>query len=294
MPEGEGEYAFDNEDYVCARAERQAPPGAQPPMRVLARNPLRRDRATAAGPEQTVPGALLTAANVGARYGASVVLRGIDIHVRPGEIVTILGANGAGKTTFLGTVMGLVTMTSGHVFLEDRDITRLSPEARVNCGVALCPEGRRIFARMTVEENLRLGAGLKHQQYFAESCERVFALFPVLDRLRDRHAGFLSGGEQQQLAVARALMSRPKLLLLDEPSLGLAPVIVSVIFDLIGRLRDEGTTILLVEQNVRAALEVADRAYVLNTGRLELSGTAEELRRSASVEEAYLGLAVDL
>jgi branched-chain amino acid transport system ATP-binding protein len=293
-PEGRGEHAFD-EDAVCTRAERHAPPSAQRRMRVpLARNPLRRLGTAPARPEQIVSGALLTAANVGARYGASVVLRGIDIHVRQGEIVTILGANGAGKTTFLGTVMGLVTMTSGHVFLDDRDITRLSPEARVNCGVALCPEGRRIFARMTVEENLRLGAGLTHQHHFVESSERVFDLFPVLHTLRDRHAGFLSGGEQQQLAVARALMSRPKLLLLDEPSLGLAPVIVSVIFELIGRLRDEGTTILLVEQNVRAALQVADRAYVLNTGRLELSGTAEELRRSASVEEAYLGLAVEL
>jgi branched-chain amino acid transport system ATP-binding protein len=241
-----------------------------------------------------VPGALLTAAGVGARYGASVVLRGIDIHVQPGEIVTILGANGAGKTTFLGTVMGLVTMTGGRVFLEEHEITRLSPEGRVNSGVALCPEGRRIFTRMTVEENLRLGAGLKHQRDFDENCERAFELFPVLHTLRDRHAGLLSGGEQQQLAVARALMSKPKLLLLDEPSLGLAPMIVSIIFELILRLRDEGTTILLVEQNVRAALEVADRGYVLNTGNLELSGTAQELLESTSIEEAYLGLAVEV
>jgi len=255
---------------------------------------LRRRDSMTSGDEQPVPGALPTAANVGARYGASVVLRGIDIHVLPGEIVTILGANGAGKTTFLGSIMGLVTMTGGRVFLEERDISRLTPEARVNCGVALCPEGRRIFAKMTVEENLRLGAGLAHQQDFAESCDRVFDLFPVLHELRHRHAGFLSGGEQQQLAVARALMSKPRLLLLDEPSLGLAPVIVSVIFELISRLRDEGTTILLVEQNVRAALEVADRGYVLNTGRLEISGTAEDLRHSAAIEEAYLGLAVEL
>jgi branched-chain amino acid transport system ATP-binding protein len=147
---------------------------------------------------------------------------------------------------------------------------------------------------MTVEENLRLGAGLKHQQNFAENCDRIFQLFPVLHDLRERHAGFLSGGEQQQLAVARALMSEPKLLLFDEPSLGLAPVIVSVIFELIVRLRDEGMTILLVEQNVRSALQIADRGYVLNTGRLELSGSAQELRESASVEEAYLGLAVEL
>src|SRR5262245_17682411 len=166
---------------------------------------LRRRGSVSGGNEQPVPGALLTAANVGARYGASVVLRGIDIHVLPGEIVTILGANGAGKTTFLGSLMGLVTMTSGRVFLEDRDISRLAPEARVNSGIALCPEGRRIFAKMTVEENLRLGAGLAHQHDFAESCGRVFDLFPVLQQVRDRHAGLLSGGEQQQLAVARAL-----------------------------------------------------------------------------------------
>jgi branched-chain amino acid transport system ATP-binding protein len=258
---------------------------------------LDRVRGSGTSPEhraEPVQHALLTAAGVGARYGPTVVLRGIDIHVMPGEIVTILGANGAGKTTFLGTVLGLVQMTGGRIFLEDRDITRLSPEARVSCGIALCPEGRRIFTRMTVEENLRLGAGLTHQHEFEENRDYVFDLFPVLHELRDRHAGFLSGGEQQQLAVARALMSRPKLLLLDEPSLGLAPVIVSVIFELIVRLRDEGTTILLVEQNVRAALEIADRGYVLNTGRLELSGPAEELRQNASVEEAYLGLAVEL
>ncbi len=258
------------------------------------RDLLRRDGHAESGAEGPVPGALLTAANVGARYGATVVLRGIDLHVMPGEIVTILGANGAGKTTFLGTVMGLVTMTGGHVFLEGKEITRRSPEARVNEGIALCPEGRRIFTRMTVEENLRLGAGLNHQKEFAESRDYAFELFPVLHRLRDKHAGFLSGGEQQQLAVARALMSKPRLLLLDEPSLGLAPAIVSVIFELVARLCDEGVTILLVEQNVRAALEVADRGYVLNTGRLELSGTAQELHESASVEEAYLGLAVEL
>jgi branched-chain amino acid transport system ATP-binding protein len=255
---------------------------------------VRREGSRPISSDRPVPGALLTATNVGARYGPTVVLRGIDINVRPGEIVTILGANGAGKTTFLSTVMGLTTMTSGRVFLEEEDITGASPESRVNSGIALCPEGRRIFTRMTVEENLRLGAGLSHQKNFAENCDRVFQLFPVLHSLRERHAGFLSGGEQQQLAVARALMSEPKLLLLDEPSLGLAPVIVSVIFELIVRLRDEGTTILLVEQNVRSALQVADRGYVLNTGRLELSGSAQELRESTSVEEAYLGLAVEL
>ena len=239
-----------------------------------------------------MPGALLAAEGLGARYGASIVLRDVDLHVLPGEIVTLLGANGAGKTTFLGTVMGLVTMTGGRVIYDGRDLTRRSPEDRVNCGIALSPEGRRIFAKMTVEENLRLGAGLRFQDQFAENRDYVFELFPVLKRLRGTAAGLLSGGEQQQLAVARALMSKPKLLLLDEPSLGLAPKIVATIFELVARLREDGVTILLVEQNVRLALDIADRGYVLNTGRIEVSGTAEELREGASVEEAYLGLAV--
>jgi branched-chain amino acid transport system ATP-binding protein len=243
--------------------------------------------------EPSVPGALLATTGLGARYGASVVLRDVEIHVLPGEIVTLLGANGAGKTTFLGTVLGLVTMTGGHVFYDGADITRCSPEERVARGIALSPEGRRIFGKMTVEENLRLGAGVRHQADFDENRAYVFGLFPVLERLRGTAAGLLSGGEQQQLAVARALMSKPKLLLLDEPSLGLAPKIVATIFELIVHLRDEGVTILLVEQNVRLALDIADRGYVINTGRIELAGTADELRASASVEDAYLGLAVE-
>jgi branched-chain amino acid transport system ATP-binding protein len=243
--------------------------------------------------EEPVPGALLTAVELGARYGASVALRGVDLHVMPGEIVTLLGANGAGKTTFLHTVMGLVTMTSGHVFYSGHEITHLPAEARVTSGLALCPEGRRIFAKLTVEENLRLGAGLRFQDRYEEIRTWVFELFPALESLRQTMAGLLSGGEQQQLAVARALMSRPRLLLLDEPSLGLAPRIVARIFELVQELRERGVTILLVEQNVRLALDVADRGYVLNTGRLELSGSASELKESASVEEAYLGLAVE-
>jgi ABC-type branched-chain amino acid transport systems, ATPase component len=183
-------------------------------------------------------------------------------------------------------------MTSGRVFYGENDIARQNPESRVGGGIALCPEGRRIFAKMTVEENLRLGAGMKYQRSYGESVEHVFDLFPVLRELRGQLAGLLSGGEQQMLAVGRGLMSRPKLLLLDEPSLGLAPKIVRLIFDLIVRLREQGVTILLVEQNVRMALQIADRGYVINTGRIELAGTADELRENASVEEAYLGLAV--
>jgi branched-chain amino acid transport system ATP-binding protein len=252
-----------------------------------------RSDAVETGVGKPVPGALLTASGLSARYGASRVLWNVDLHVRPGEIVTLLGANGAGKTTFLYTVMGLVQMAGGRVFHGDADISRLSPEARVGGGIALCPEGRRIFAKMTVEENLRLGAGLRYQHDYDANVEHVFELFPAIEPLHGKMAGLLSGGEQQMLAVGRALMSRPKLLLLDEPSLGLAPMIVRVIFELIARLRDEGVTILLVEQNVRMALQIADRGYVLNTGRIEVSGTAEELRGNASVEEAYLGLAVE-
>ena len=253
---------------------------------------LKRDRDPEGVSEPSIPGALFAATNLSARYGVSPVLRGVDLHVMPGEIVTLLGANGAGKTTFLYTVMGLVQMTSGSLVYEGQDLTALSPEDRVNGGIALSPEGRRIFARMTVEENLRLGAGVKYQAQYGENRDWVFGLFPVLERLQGTTAGLLSGGEQQQLAVGRALMSKPKLLLLDEPSLGLAPKIVATIFDLINSLRGEGVTILLVEQNVRLALDIADRGYVLQTGQLELSGDAQDLKKNASVEEAYLGLAV--
>jgi branched-chain amino acid transport system ATP-binding protein len=256
------------------------------------RGGILRDAGTAGITEASVPGALLATTKLGARYGSSVVLRDIDLHVLPGEIVTLLGANGAGKTTFLNTVMGLVAMTGGRVFYDGADVTRRAPEERVIGGIALSPEGRRVFGKLTVEENLRLGAGLTHQGQLAESRDYVFELFPKLERLRSTRAGLLSGGEQQQLAVARALMSKPRLRLLDEPSLGLAPKIVATIFELIARLREEGVTILLVEQNVRLALDIADRGYVLNTGRIELAGNARELRESASVEEAYLGLAV--
>jgi branched-chain amino acid transport system ATP-binding protein len=241
--------------------------------------------------EAPIADALLATRRLGARYGSSIVLRDVDVHVRPGEIVALLGANGAGKTTFLNSVMGLVTLTGGQVFYDGKDITRMAPEERVNAGISISPEGRRVFGKLTVEENLRLGAGLKYQRQYAETRDYVCELFPTLHQLRDKKAGMLSGGEQQQLAVGRALMCKPRVLLLDEPSLGLAPKIVAKIFELIARLRDGGVTVLLVEQNVRLALDIADRGYVLNTGRVELEGSARELRESASVEEAYLGLA---
>jgi branched-chain amino acid transport system ATP-binding protein len=189
--------------------------------------------------------------------------------------------------------MGMVTVSGGTVRYDDQQVTRRSPEAHVRLGMALCPEARRVFARLTVEENLRLGAGTRSRADYADTRAYVMGLFPALQPLTGRMAGFLSGGEQQQLAIARALMSRPRVLLLDEPSLGLAPRIVAVIFDLIHSLRSEGVTILLVEQNVRLALEMADRGYVLGTGRIRVSGSTAELRNSDALEASYLGLAQD-
>jgi branched-chain amino acid transport system ATP-binding protein len=217
----------------------------------------------------------------------------VDITVSRGEIVTLLGANGAGKTTFIQTVIGMVTQAGGVVSFDGADIRHLSPEARVRKGLAVCPEGRRVFGRMTVEENLRLGAGFLGQGRYEANRARVYDLFPKLKVLSGRTAGYLSGGEQQQLAVGRALMSEPKLLLMDEPSLGLAPKIVQTIFELIGVLRSQGVTILLVEQNVRQALRIADRGYVLRTGRVVLAGTAEELAAKGQIETAYLGIGKD-
>jgi branched-chain amino acid transport system ATP-binding protein len=237
-------------------------------------------------------GSVLSLRGVTARYGATVAISGISLDVMPGEIVTILGANGAGKTTTLGAVMGLVPPADGHVFFKGEEITGDAPESIVDLGIALSPEGRRVFGKLTVEENLRIGAGTKGQGKVPERYAEVVELFPVLERKRDDFAGLLSGGEQQMLAIGRALMSAPQLLLLDEPSLGLAPIIVSTVFELIERLRDRGITIVLVEQNVDRALKIADRGYVLSTGRVQLSGEADELREGSAVEEAYLGLGV--
>jgi branched-chain amino acid transport system ATP-binding protein len=250
---------------------------------------LRPERDTDLEPE---PGALLSVRNVTAKYGAIAALRGVDFHLCPGEIVTLLGANGAGKTTSLNAITGLVPVTEGAVFLDGENITNRPPEWVVNHGVGLSPEGRRVFAKLTVDENLRLGAGMRSRSFHDRRRAEVIDLFPVLDAKRQLQAGLLSGGEQQQLAIARALMSDPKVLLLDEPSLGLAPLIVQTVFELIGRLRESGVSILLVEQNADRALEIADRAYVLTTGRIELSGSAEELRRDSAVEAAYLGIGV--
>ena len=222
-------------------------------------------------------------------YGAIQALHGVDIDVAEREIVTLIGANGAGKSTLLMTICGNPRVRSGSIRLEGEEISNLPTHEIVRRGVAQVPEGRRIFPRMTVYENLQMGATLADPGHFQHDLERVFAMFPRLGERREQRGGTLSGGEQQMLAIARALMSRPRLLLLDEPSLGLAPLIVRQIFEAIGRIaREEGVTIFLVEQNAFHALRLADRGYVLANGRVRLSGTGRELLANAEVRSAYL------
>jgi branched-chain amino acid transport system ATP-binding protein len=231
--------------------------------------------------------------NVDAGYGALTVLRRASLHVSPGEIVTIVGANGAGKTTLLRTIVGLVRARAGEVVFDGVPATRLPTDRIVALGCSLVPEGRQVFAPMEVRENLLLGAhvqvarGRRHE--VAGDLERVYALFPILERRARQLAGTLSGGEQQMLAIGRALMARPKLMMLDEPSMGLAPLVVKDIFSIVKRISEEGTTVLLVEQNARSALQIATRGYVLETGRIVLQGTAEELLANRDVQRAYLG-----
>lgn len=221
-------------------------------------------------------------------YGAVQAVRALDLTVKAGEMVALLGPNGAGKSSTIGAVTGLVP-SRGRVLLDGQDISQLPAEARVAKGMALSPEGRRVFANLTVGENLRLGAALRRDAgQVREDVERFLTLFPVLGARIDQAAGTLSGGEQQMLAIARALMSRPRLLLLDEPSLGLAPMIVAKIFDFIGGLKAEGLTILVVEQNAAQALRFADRAYVLGTGQVQFEGTAQELAQS-DLMSLYIG-----
>ena len=229
---------------------------------------------------------LLGLDRVSVAYGKRRALDGVSLTVAAGEIVTLLGANGSGKSTTLRAISGLVRPATGRVVFDGRDITRAAPDAIVAAGVGHVPEGREIFPEFTVRENLLVGGHTAPRAAVTEGTERAFALFPVLGQRARQLAGTLSGGEQQMLAIARALMARPRLLLLDEPSLGLAPRLTREIFRVIERINRDGVTILLVEQNVRLALDVADRGYVLNTGRLELSGLASELKEGASVEEA--------
>lgn len=231
---------------------------------------------------------LLTVDNMNVYYGAIHAIKGISFEVDEGEIVTLIGANGAGKSTTLKTVSGLLRSKTGSITFLDKDIGNVPPHKLVAQGLAHVPEGRRVFLQMTVEENLEMGAYTRKTG--ADShMEKVYALFPRLKERRRQIAGTLSGGEQQMLAMGRALMSDPKLMMLDEPSMGLAPILVDQIFDIIKNLHLGGTTILLVEQNARMALSVADRGYVLETGRLVSTGTGAELLKDESVKKAYLG-----
>ena len=232
---------------------------------------------------------ILEVRNVETYYGNIQALKGIDLDVRAGEIVTLIGSNGAGKTTLMMTVCGAPRARSGTIRFEGRDITQMSTHEIMHLGIAQSPEGRRIFPRMTVRENLQMGAILNRQDTFEEDLARAYQMFPILKQREEQRGGTLSGGEQQMLAIARALMGRPKLLLLDEPSLGLAPLIVKQIFSVVGELnRASGLTVFLVEQNAYHALKLAHRGYVMVNGRITLSGTGKQLLAAPEVRAAYL------
>ena len=232
---------------------------------------------------------LLSVENLHVYYGAIHAVKDVSLHVQEGEIVTLIGANGAGKSTVLNTISGLLKPRSGKILFMDHNVTGVAPNKIVQTGLVQCPEGRRVFARMTVEENLEMGAYTRPNAKFDDNLAHVYELFPRLKERRQQVSGTLSGGEQQMLAMGRALMSEPKLLMLDEPSMGLAPLLVEQIFEIIKSLHQTGSTILLVEQNAQMALQIADRAYVLESGRITLSGTGAELMASESVKRAYLG-----
>ncbi|MBA2493396.1 MAG: ABC transporter ATP-binding protein [Acidobacteria bacterium] len=233
---------------------------------------------------------MLTLENVSVNYGAIEALTDISLEVNQGEVVTLIGANGAGKTTTLRTITGLLEPRNGRVTYEGTDISGMATHKLLPMGIAMSPEGRGVFANLTVRENLDMGAYIrKDKKKIVEDMERGFTLFPRLKEREKQKAGTLSGGEQQMLAMARAMMSRPRLLLLDEPSLGLAPLLVHTIFEAIDNIRAEGTTILLVEQNAYAALHHSDRAYVLETGRIVMEGDSRQLAADPRVKEAYLG-----
>ena len=228
---------------------------------------------------------------VHARYGAITALRGVSINVSQGELVALLGVNGAGKSTTLGCIAGVLRPWQGGIAFEGGSIVGKSPEQIARLGISLVPEGRDIFPSLTVEENLRLGAFTRSERTeYRRNLDEVYDLFPVLKERLQQPGATLSGGEQQQLAIARALMSSPRLLMLDEPSLGLAPTLVDQIFELIARLHQRGVTILLVEQNVDRSLEIVDRAYLMNTGLIESQGTAQQLRSRADIESIYMGV----
>jgi len=238
---------------------------------------------------------MLKIKNINAYYGKVHALKNVSLHLNRGEIVTLIGANGAGKTTLLNTLSGLIPTASGEIALEGKNIAGHSADRVVSLGLSQVPEGRQVFNPLTVEENLELGAYLRYRaggqkSEIAQDMEHMYRMFPRLKERRRQAAGTLSGGEQQMLAMGRALMSRPKLLLLDEPSMGLAPMLVEQIFQIIQEINATGTTILLVEQNAHMALSIAHRAYVLETGRIVLSGTAKEIAEDPQVKAAYLGV----
>ena len=233
---------------------------------------------------------MLKVENINVYYGAIHALKGISFEVKEGEIVTLIGANGAGKSTILRTISGLLRTKTGNVLFEGNSVAAMAPEEIVKKGISQVPEGRRIFANMSVEENLELGAYIRSDKPgIRKDIDKVFERFPRLGERRKQIAGTLSGGEQQMLAIGRGLMSQPRLLLLDEPSMGLAPLLVKEIFSIIKEINASGTTILLVEQNANMALSIAHQAYVLETGRITLSGSAKELMESEEVRKAYLG-----
>lgn len=233
---------------------------------------------------------MLTIKGLHVHYGSIHALKGVDLEVHPGEIISFIGSNGAGKSTLLGAITGTVAPSAGQILFEGKEITRAKPDAIVKLGISLSPEGREVFPALTTEENLRLGAYTrKNKAEVKASLEEVYDLFPRLAQREKQLAGTLSGGEQQMLAIGRALMSKPRLLMLDEPSLGLAPNLVQLIFELIQDINKRGITILLIEQNANMALKIAHRGYVLETGKVKLSDRADVLRSNPEVRKAYLG-----
>jgi branched-chain amino acid transport system ATP-binding protein len=232
---------------------------------------------------------MLKVENISVNYGAIKALQNVSFEINQGEIVTLIGANGAGKTTILNTISNIVPSVGGRVMYLDKDITKVAPHEIVKMGISQVPEGRRVFAKMSVLENLEMGAYTRSDNEVGSDMEKIFQRFPRLNERKKQAAKTLSGGEQQMLAMGRALMSRPKILLLDEPSMGLAPMLVEQIFEIIQEINKSGTTVLLVEQNANMALSIAHRAYVLETGQVVLQGDAKELATNPEVRKAYLG-----
>ena len=234
--------------------------------------------------------AMLEVKDLEVYYGVIQAIKGISFEVNKGEVIALIGANGAGKTTTLHTITGLISPKKGHVIFEGKDITKVPAHKIVSMGMAHVPEGRRVFAELSVYENLRVGAYTrKDKSEIEESLANVYKRFPRLEERKNQMAGTLSGGEQQMLAMGRALMSKPKIILMDEPSMGLSPILVNEIFDIIRAVSESGTTVLLVEQNAKKALAIADRAYVLETGKIVLEGNAKDLLEDDSIKKAYLG-----